>query len=392
VRNGFGPFKSGSLTIASILVLVPDGRKVHDAGATRDGDRRSIAAEPAYDGSGRFLDRGIARTFAVEHGVARFARFAASLVALTTWAAEPSWRDRLVASQNLVRAGDYAAAEASLKKALTEERAAPADTRLALLNNELGVLYQLIGRFSEAESHFQKAIHHWEAVAGGSGAGLIRILNNLAALYQTRGQFGKAERVCRRAVGLQAQEPENGDLARLLVNRAAIELAQRKYSDAESDYRWAQVVWERVAGSEHVEVAVVLSNLALVYVRTGRTAEAISYTEHALAIWERSSEMKAGLGLLLANLGVLYSSTGRTAEAEQAFRRALGILDENPAVAHAAEWQVLVQYAALLRKLKRKGDAKLLEARAQMIRLKAAAKDPAQYTVDIGDLLGGKAP
>ena len=98
--------------------------------------------------------------------MARFAAFAASLVALTSWAAEPSWHVSFEASQNFVRAGNYAAAEAILTVALADERGAvPADTRLALLNNELGVLYQLIGRFPEAESHFQKAIHDWEAVA-----------------------------------------------------------------------------------------------------------------------------------------------------------------------------------------------------------------------------------
>jgi hypothetical protein len=37
--------------------------------------------------------------------VSRFATFAATLVALTSWAAEPSWHVRFEASQNFVRAG-----------------------------------------------------------------------------------------------------------------------------------------------------------------------------------------------------------------------------------------------------------------------------------------------
>ncbi len=78
----------------------------------------------------------------------------------------------------------------------------------------------------------------------------------------------------------------------------------------------------------------------------------------------------------LNNLAALYDSQGKYAEAEPLYRRALAIREKALGPEHPSVATALENYAGLLRKTNREVEAARLEASAQAIRAKHAAKNP----------------
>jgi len=64
---------------------------------------------------------------------------------------------------------------------------------------------------------------------------------------------------------------------------------------------------------------------------------------------------------------VLYEKLGRMDDAESFYRRALAILEKREGPDHPHVAAALFNYAALLRKMKRKGEARRMEDRARSI-------------------------
>ena len=68
--------------------------------------------------------------------------------------------------------------------------------------------------------------------------------------------------------------PDHADLARVLYNLAGIYKRQVKYAEAERLYRRALAIEEKALGRDHADVATTLNDLAGVYERQGKYAEA----------------------------------------------------------------------------------------------------------------------
>jgi hypothetical protein len=88
----------------------------------------------------------------------------------------------------------------------------------------------------------------------------------------------------------------------------------------------------------------------------------------------------------LTNLAAFYCSTARYATAEPLFQRALAIAESSLGRENRLVGKILAEYAVLLRKTKRKNEAKLLETRAQAIRQSQAPEELGRHTVDVRDL------
>ena len=66
-------------------------------------------------------------------------------------------------------------------------------SRYALSVNNLGVLYQAQGRYSEAEPLYKRALAASERVLGPEHPDTLRSVNNLGVLYQAQGRYSEAE-------------------------------------------------------------------------------------------------------------------------------------------------------------------------------------------------------
>jgi len=108
------------------------------------------------------------------------------------------------------------------------------------------------------------------------------------------------------------------------VRTARLEAALGQSLYSVGDYAGAQraderalVIWERVLGPEHPDVATGLNNLAELYDDQGRYAEAEPLYQRALALREQAlGPTHPDLATSLNNLAVLYNHQGRYAEAE----------------------------------------------------------------------------
>ena len=85
---------------------------------------------------------------------------------------------------------------------------------------------------------------------------------------------------------------------------------QHRYAEAKSYYEQALVVWEQIRGAEHPGVATALHNLAEIYLEEGQLEQAEKHYLHSLAIRERSLQPghPAGSGTECDELGLLVDS------------------------------------------------------------------------------------
>ena len=126
---------------------------------------------------------------------------------------------------------------------------------------------------------------------------------------------------------------------------ATVQSERHQYSDAQSPYRRALTIEEAALGPNHPQVFRILKNLARVY-----------YLE------------------------------GKYQDAEPLYGRALTIGEHSLNPSHPAVVSTLADYAMLLRKLHRNGEARRLEARVRALCAKSDSDNPARFEVDWTDL------
>lgn len=126
-----------------------------------------------------------------------------------------------------------------------------------------------------------------------------------------------------------------------LAAQAGALLMQEKYSEAEPLFGQALGILEAQQGRttvsdwgmvhttyrpQYTQVSAVLNNLALLYERQGRLAEAEATLRRTLSLYERESGKNSeGAAMALLNLGAVLTKQKRFPEAEPALKRSLAI-------------------------------------------------------------------
>jgi len=103
-------------------------------------------------------------------------------------------------------------------------------------------------------------------------------LTRVAAIYEALGRFFRsmayfdhASTPLERALELrESLDPDSAEVGRSLVQLAQLNAEWRKYSTAEALFRNALELFEGLYGAEHVEVAMALEAMALLYQRQGK--------------------------------------------------------------------------------------------------------------------------
>jgi tetratricopeptide (TPR) repeat protein/CHAT domain-containing protein len=161
-----------------------------------------------------------------------------------------------------------------------------------------------------------------------------------------------------------------------LGNLADVYWRQGKYAEAEGLYKRVLAIREKALGADHPDVAQTLNNLALVYKDQGKYADADGLYKRALAIYEkaRSASQPAVAGTL-DNLANVYSDQGKYAEAEGLYKRALAIREKALGADHPLVAITLNNLASVYESQGKYADAEGLDKRALAIKEKALGKD-----------------
>jgi tetratricopeptide (TPR) repeat protein len=204
--------------------------------------------------------------------------------------------------------------------------------------------------------------------------------------YYTAGRYGEAESVAKQRLALaeQTRGTESVDYAFALNDLAVVMMYQGRYAEAEPLYKQSLAVRRKVFGTEHLQVATGLHNLGILYSSQGRYADAEKCYQQALAMIDSLvGPDHAESASTLNNLAVLYKRQRRFADAEPLYRRALAIFErthgpDDPDVASS-----LMNLANVYVNLDRLNEAEPLYRRSMAIKVRLLGPDHP----DIADIL-----
>ncbi len=229
--------------------------------------------------------------------------------------------------QALRERGDYRGAIPSHQDALTiADRTLGAEHSETLTAaNNLALVYDHLGRFSEAEALYRRVLDASERTLGPEHPHTLTTMNNLAAMSYQRKKYPEAEAMYRRALETQERTlgPDHPDTLTSTNNLATLFDNQGRYDEAEPLHRRALEARERILGVEHPHTLMSVATFGGWYFVQGRYDEAESLTRRALEVRERilGSEHPDTLTSLFA-LGSVYSKQGRYEDAGTLYRRA----------------------------------------------------------------------
>jgi tetratricopeptide (TPR) repeat protein len=211
------------------------------------------------------------------------------------------------------------------------------------------------------------------AVADANGIvdAIARLLNQLALLYDSQGRYTQAKPLYERALAIREKilGPDHPDVAEGLNNLAALYYLQGQYAQAEPLYQRSLAIWEEALGVNHVNVALSLNNLAELYRNRHKYAQAKPLHERALGIWEKAfSANHPNVASSLNNLADLYRIQGQYAQAEPFYQRSLAIWEEALGPNHPNVATSLENMAALYRESGKEEEAAALDERAAATR------------------------
>lgn len=270
----------------------------------------------------------------------------------------------------------------SLRRALTiREKYASAQPlvaddvlHLATTLNLLGRAYQAEGKDTEAETSFVRALRTVEK-AGNNPVELSQTLDNLGSYYITRQKYEQAEPALRRALAVREGSvgPIDPGIAPVLDLLGAAYSAQKKYPEAAKAYERALFIRMKSSSTDHPLTRMNVEKVAEVYAAQGKDTEAEPLYRQLLSAQETETVTS------LVGLARLLASKERVTEAENLFKTSISILDKggwttakkpviNPADPPPPILiEVLDDYAGVLRKMKKKGDAAKMEAKARIL-------------------------
>ena len=298
---------------------------------------------------------------------------------------EASFVKAIKEANRLQREGNLRAAAAALSGAVPD---AERFGRLDLVLNNLALIKQDLGHFTEAEALLKRSISLCERMSRPNR--LAQAVNNLAFLYLETDRCAKANRLYARfgpngPDGVDHSAPE---FANWLNTRGTVEHCLGEYNEAEALYRQALVVYAKSSAPHDVSAMSARNNLALLHEQTRRYEQALALYTDVLTALEGGARTPAGeRARTLGNLAAVCDALGRRLEAEKHILESMALMERAVGPEHPAVAALLLQYARLLRRLHRNAEAKPLERRAAAIRAKLGTEASARYIVDAADLL-----
>ncbi len=213
-----------------------------------------------------------------------------------------------------------------LKSRLTDEEAPVA----ALLLNNVGTLYLEQGKYELAARAFEDVLRLRERTLGADHPSLALAHNNIGLVFMRQSRHADAAREHERAVEIVATSlgDQHPDMALPLRNLGISYEDQERYDDAESAYQRALAIRRAALGEEHADVADAWWVLGSMHAKTNQLDAAIDELTRAVTIRERvSAPDHPELAAVRADLADVYARQGRFAEAERGYQDALRSLE-----------------------------------------------------------------
>ena len=272
--------------------------------------------------------------------------------------------------------GQYAAAEAHARRAWEimerlgnrcespEAEAIRGDTLI-----RLGTALRAAGRYAEAETWLIRALDHAER----TGRELPAALNALGVLCKYTGKFAAAEKLYRGALALVPAD--SAEAATLYHNLGGLAHVRGEFAAGLADARRAYEIRCRLRGTEHPETLSDACAYATLLDGLGRFDESeVIYQAALIRFEELFGSEHLEIAVNLSNVAAVRWARGDAAGAEELYRRAAVMKGKLLGVSHPETALTLHNYASMLVELGRVGEAHDLELKA--LAVLEAALDP----------------
>ena len=234
--------------------------------------------------------------------------------------------------------------------------------------NHLGVLYQRLGNYDEAERSHSLALKILENKFGSEHLDVATVLYDFAWLHFSQGRHLEAEVLFKRARVIQEIRlgPRHLDVANTLSALATLYLEQGRYdSEAEHLYLDALESQEAALGRDHPDALSTINGLAALYWSQARYAKAEPLFRQVLNIQEINlGYHHPDLSITLNYLGLLYLNQGLYEQAEALLKRSLKIKEKALGLGHPSVATGLSDLAWLYSHQNRYTEAEVLLERA----------------------------
>ena len=286
------------------------------------------------------------------------------------------------------RLGRYWQAEVDYRYALAiwRELSGANTATVAVALSNVGTLCYLKGAFGEARRYYEEALSIDGRIFGAESATIARDLNNVAAVDIEAGKFTRAERLLRRAIEIgRSLQSRDARLAASMRNLAVLFARLHRYRDAVPLYDQILEMQRAEEGPGHPATGVTLNELAHSELGLRKCVAAEGHARQALEILRGVlGEQHPSTGTSYRALGLAYVCQRRPEIAEPLLLRVVQI-DEKVEQCDILRAGHLREYAAVLRTLGRKTEAKKFEALAEAARLAAGGTDR-RHLIDLKEL------
>ena len=217
------------------------------------------------------------------------------------------------------------------------ERAGDDGSLEALLENNLGTVFDLAGDDAAAQQHFERTVtllQHLDT----SDPLLAIVYHNLANVDLERGDLDAAERHSKQAYELFARllGEKHPLVAHPLGGLGDVALERGALVEASARYTETLALMLAAHGEDHPYLLTPLTGLGKVAARRGDAAEAKRRFEQVVALAERAGYVHPLLGDALVGLGELAAADGEHLHARGLFERAVKVYGGDRALALSA--------------------------------------------------------
>jgi len=244
--------------------------------------------------------------------------------------------------------GHYQSAENAFKIALLilKDKGMTQTEKYALVESNLGLLYQTTGRYNQAQEFSEKALTLRKIFKNPAPLGAS--YNNLGVLLKETGNYAEADRYLDKALELTARAPgkESVAYAIILNNKAALDQQLGKYERAEQEMNQAISIAKDQLGNKSPNFVRMKVNLAMLYQLEGKKDQAEKIFLEAIALKKRRmGTHHPDYAVMLQNLAGLYLENGKYDKVEKPLQEALGIYRKKFGVNHPSYARTLVDLA-----------------------------------------------
>lgn len=202
----------------------------------------------------------------------------------------------------------------------------------------LGLCYFYLSSFPESLENDFKALKIYEELQYDEGQAIV--LGNIGIVHKSNKNLDKGLEYALKALEKDKKVKNVKGIGRHLGNIASIyehqgtlllakdtAAANEKFKKALDAFAEASRIAEE--NNDHVQLGVIINNLANLYFTMGDTVKCIAYYFKAYEI-DKITDNKEGMAMHLGNIGWIYHVSGKEKEAEKYTKEALGLLVNTP--------------------------------------------------------------